>query len=257
MGSFSWRPRDGVGAFSYHTNRLEVSGFSERSLPRDAKSGVAFAEGDVADHRHCYCVCVDRLVVSLDCGFCHFLGGRKGTCMSKQWYVIHTYAGYEKNVQKTLRDRIARAGLEDKFGRILLPVEEVVELKGGQKSVSERKFFPGYLLVEMEMTDETWHLVKGTPKVSGFVGGAAAKPQPLPEKEVEALLHQVETGTQKPRPKFLFEVGESVRIKEGPFADFHGTVEEVNYDKNKLRVSVTIFGRSTPVELDFGQVEKI
>lgn len=190
-------------------------------------------------------------------GFYDLLGGWKGACMSKQWYVVHTYAGYEKTVQKALRERIDRAGLEDKFGRILLPVEEVVELKGGQKNVSERKFFPGYLLIEMEMTDETWHLIKGTPKVSGFVGGTAAKPQPLPEKEVTALLHRVEEGTQKPRPKFLFEAGESVRIKEGPFADFHGTVEEVNYDKNKLRVSVTIFGRSTPVELDFGQVEKV
>jgi len=159
-------------------------------------------------------------------------------------------------VQRVLPERIQRAGLEDQFGQILVPVEEVVELKSGQKSISERKFFPGYVLVEMEMTDESWHLVKSTPKVTGFLGGSAMKPTPISEKEVQNIMHQMQTGVEKPRPKVLFEVGEAVRVKEGPFTDFHGVVENVNYDKNKLRVAVTIFGRSTPVELDFGQVEK-
>jgi len=164
--------------------------------------------------------------------------------MSKRWYVVHAYSGFEKSVQRTLQDRIRRAGMEDKFGQILVPVEEVVEMKSGQKAISERKFFPGYVLVEMEMTDDTWHLVKNTPKVTGFIGGTATKPTPISEKEVQNILHQIQEGVEKPRPKVLFEVGEAVRVKEGPFADFHGNVEDVNYDKNKLRVSVTIFGRS-------------
>ncbi|MCX7194435.1 MAG: transcription termination/antitermination protein NusG [Proteobacteria bacterium] len=176
--------------------------------------------------------------------------------MSKRWYVVHTYSQFEKYVQRVLPERIQRAGLEDQFGQILVPVEEVVELKSGQKSISERKFFPGYVLVEMEMTDESWHLVKSTPKVTGFLGGSAMKPTPISEKEVQNIMHQMQTGVEKPRPKVLFEVGEAVRVKDGPFTDFHGMVENVNYDKNKLRVAVTIFGRSTPVELDFGQVEK-
>ena len=176
--------------------------------------------------------------------------------MSKKWYVVHAYSGFEKSVQRTLLDRIQRAGMQDQFGQILVPVEEVVEMKSGQKNISERKFFPGYVLVEMDMTDDTWHLVKSTPKVTGFIGGTATKPTPISEKEVQNILHQIQEGVEKPRPKVLFEVGEAVRVKEGPFADFHGNVEDVNYDKNKLRVSVTIFGRSTPVELDFGQVEK-
>ena len=146
--------------------------------------------------------------------------------------------------------------MQDKFGQILVPVEEVVEMKGGQKSISERKFFPGYVLVEMEMNDETWHLIKSTPKVTGFVGGSAQKPTPITEKEVAALMQQIQDGVEKPKPKVLFEVGESVRVTEGPFNDFNGMVEEVNYDKSKLRVSVLIFGRATPVELEFGQVEK-
>jgi transcription termination/antitermination protein NusG len=171
----------------------------------------------------------------------------------KKWYVVHAYSGFEKSVLRALQDRIRRAGMEDKFGKILVPVEEVVEMKGGQKAISERKFFPGYVLVEMEMTDDTWHLVKNTAKVTGFVGGTATKPTPISEKEVQNILHQIQEGVEKPRPKVLFEV---VRVREGPFADFHGNVEEVNYDKNKLRVSVTIFGRSTPVELDFSHVEK-
>ena len=176
--------------------------------------------------------------------------------MSKRWYVVHAYSGFEKSVQRALTERVARSGMADMFGRILVPVEEVVELKGGQKSISERKFFPGYVLVEMDMNDDTWHLVKSTPKVTGFVGGTATKPTPISEKEVDKIMQQMQEGVEKPRPKVLFEIGEVVRVKEGPFTDFHGSVEDVNYEKNKLRVSVTIFGRATPVELEFGQVEK-
>jgi transcriptional antiterminator NusG len=176
--------------------------------------------------------------------------------MSKRWYVVHTYSQFEKSVQRALLERIAREGMADLFGHILVPVEEVVELKSGQKSISERKFFPGYVLVEMDMTDESWHLVKDTPKVTGFLGGSAMKPTPISQKEVDNIMQQMQAGVEKPRPKVLFEVGEAVRVKEGPFTDFHGTVEDVNYDKSKLRVAVTIFGRSTPVELSFGQVEK-
>ena len=173
-----------------------------------------------------------------------------------RWYVVHVYSGFEKSVQRALVERITRSEMQDKFGQILVPVEEVVEMKGGQKSISERKFFPGYILVQMEMTDESWHLVKSTAKVTGFVGGSANKPTPISDKEVANILQQVQEGVEKPKPKVLFEVGEAVRVKEGPFTDFHGNVEEVNYDKSKLRVSVLIFGRATPVELDFGQVEK-
>jgi transcriptional antiterminator NusG len=176
--------------------------------------------------------------------------------MTMHWYVVHTYSQFEKSVQRALTERIQREGMQDKFGQILVPVEEVVELKSGQKSITERKFFPGYVLVEMEMTDETWHLVKSTPKVTGFLGGSAMKPTPISEKEVQNIMQQMQAGVEKPRPKVLFEVGELVRVKEGPFTDFNGSVEDVNYDKNKIRVAVTIFGRSTPVELDFGQVEK-
>jgi transcriptional antiterminator NusG len=176
--------------------------------------------------------------------------------MAKRWYVVHTYSQFEKSVQRALVERIAREGMADLFGQILVPVEEVVELKSGQKNISERKFFPGYVLVEMEMTDESWHLVKNTPKVTGFLGGSAMKPTPISQKEVDNIMSQMQAGVEKPRPKVLFEVGEAVRVKEGPFTDFHGMVEDVNYDKSKLRVAVTIFGRSTPVELNFGQVEK-
>lgn len=176
--------------------------------------------------------------------------------MSKRWYVVHVYSGMEKSVQKALIERIDRAGLQTSFGRILVPSEEVVEMKGGQKSISERRIFPGYVLVEMELTDETWHLVKNTNRVTGFLGGSGNRPTPISEKEVEKILSQMEEGVEKPRPKILFEVGEMVRVKEGPFADFNGNVEEVNYEKSKVRVSVTIFGRATPVELDFSQVEK-
>ncbi len=176
--------------------------------------------------------------------------------MTMRWYVVHAYSGFEKSVQKNLLERIRRSEMQDQFGEILVPVEEVVEMKMGQKSISERKFFPGYILVQMDMTDESWHLVKSTPKVTGFVGGTSNKPTPISEKEVQNILRQVQEGVEKPKPKVLFEVGEAVRVTEGPFTDFHGNVEEVNYDKSKLRVSVMIFGRSTPVELDFGQVEK-
>ena len=176
--------------------------------------------------------------------------------MAKNWYVVHTYSQFEKSVQRALTERIQREGMQDKFGQILVPVEEVVELKSGQKSITERKFFPGYVLVEMEMTDESWHLVKSTPKVTGFLGGSAMKPTPISEKEVQNIMQQMQAGVEKPRPKVLFEVGELVRVKEGPFTYFSGSVEDVNYDKSKIRVAVTIFGRSTPVELGFGQVEK-
>jgi transcriptional antiterminator NusG len=173
-----------------------------------------------------------------------------------RWYVVHAYSGFEKSVQRTLLERIERSGLKEQFGQILVPVEEVVEMKSGQKNISERKFFPGYILVQMDMSDDTWHLIKSTPKVTGFVGGTATKPTPISDKEVQNILDQIREGVEKPKPKVLFEVGEAVRVKEGPFTDFHGNVEEVNYDKSKLRVAVLIFGRSTPVELDFGQVEK-
>jgi transcriptional antiterminator NusG len=176
--------------------------------------------------------------------------------MSMRWYVVHAYSGFEKSVARNLVERIERAGMKDRFGEILVPVEEVIEMKGGQKKTAERKFFPGYVLVQMDMTDDTWHLVKSTPKVTGFVGGSAMKPTPISEKEVEAIMNQMREGVEKPRPKVLFEVGQSVRVIDGPFNDFSGTVEEVNYDKSKLRVSVLIFGRATPVELEFGQVEK-
>src|SRR5512140_1712414 len=176
---------------------------------------------------------------------------------NKRWYVVHAYSGMEKAVERNLRERIDRSELQDKFGRILVPMEEVVELKKGKKSVTERRFFPGYVLVEMQMDDDTWHLVKSTAKVTGFVGGTATKPTPISEKEVEKIMHQMQEGVEKPRPKVLFETGEMVRVKDGPFTDFNGTVEEVNYEKSRLRVAVTIFGRATPVELEFGQVEKV
>jgi len=174
-----------------------------------------------------------------------------------RWYVVHAYSGMEKAVERNLRERIDRSGMQEKFGRILVPTEEVVELKGGKKSVTERRFFPGYVLVEMLMDDDTWHLVKHTSKVTGFVGGAKNRPAPISEAEVMKIVHQMQEGIEKPRPKVEWTVGELVRVKEGPFTDFNGAIEEVNYDKSKVRVSVTIFGRATPVELDFSQVEKV
>ena len=174
-----------------------------------------------------------------------------------RWYVVHAYSGMEKAVERNLRERIDRAGMQTKFGRILVPTEEVVEIKNGKKSVTERRFFPGYVLVEMLMDDESWHLVKNTSKVTGFVGGAKNRPSPISEAEVNKIVNQMQEGVEKPRPKVEWEVGEVIRVKEGPFTDFNGNIEEVNYDKSKVRVSVTIFGRATPVELDFHQVEKV
>lgn len=176
--------------------------------------------------------------------------------MSKRWYVVHTYSQFEKSVQRALLERIARAGMEDLFGQILVPVEEVVELKAGQKKLSERKFYPGYVLVEMEMDNDSWHLVKDCPKVMGFIGGSSDRPAPISQREAQAILDRIQEGVEKPRPKVLFEVGEVVRVIDGPFTDFNGVVEEVNYEKSRLRVAVSIFGRSTPVELEFGQVSK-
>ncbi|TNF57132.1 MAG: transcription termination/antitermination protein NusG [Burkholderiales bacterium] len=173
-----------------------------------------------------------------------------------RWYVVHAYSGMEKAAERNIIERINRAGMQHKFGRILVPTEEVVEVKNGQKRTTERKFFPGYVLVEMVMDDETWHLVKHTNKVTGFVGGARNRPAPISEEDVQKIVNQMQEGTDKPRHKVEFMVGEYVRVKEGPFTDFNGSVEEVNYEKNKLRVSVTIFGRATPVELEFSQVEK-
>jgi len=177
--------------------------------------------------------------------------------MAKRWYVVHAYSGFEKQVQRSLKERIARSGMEEMFGEVLVPTEEVVEMKKGVKRRSERKFFPGYVLVEMEMNEDTWHLVKDVPKVMGFIGGKQDKPAPISQKEADLILNRVAEGVDKPRPKVLFEPGEMVRVIDGPFNDFNGTVEEINYDKSRLRVAVSIFGRSTPVELDFQQVEKL
>ncbi len=176
---------------------------------------------------------------------------------SKRWYIVHAYSGMEKAVERNLKERIDRAGMQDKFGRILVPTEEVVELKNGKKSVTERRIYPGYVLVEMDMADDTWHLVKHTSKVTGFIGGARNRPAPISEAEVAKIVYQMQSGVDKPKPKVEWVVGELVRVKEGPFTDFNGAVEEVNYEKSKVKVSVTIFGRATGVELDFAQVEKV
>lgn len=176
--------------------------------------------------------------------------------MAKAWYVVHAYSGYEKYVMRSLHEQIALKGLEDKFGEILVPTEEVVEMRDGKKRKSERKFYPGYVLVQMEMDDEAWHLVKSTPRVMGFIGGTADRPVPISDREAQAILQRIETGAEKPRPKTLFEAGEVVRVIDGPFADFNGTVEEVDYEKSRVKVAVLIFGRSTPVDLEFSQVEK-
>ena len=176
--------------------------------------------------------------------------------MSKRWYVVHAYSGFEAQVKRSLEERIKRFGMEDNFGQILVPTEEVVEMRGGQQRKSERKFFPGYVLVQMEMTDETWHLVKDVPRVMGFIGGTGDRPAPISDREADSILHRVQEGVEKPRPKVLFEPGEVVRVIDGPFNDFNGVVEDVDYEKSRLKVSVLIFGRSTPVDLEFGQVEK-
>jgi len=173
-----------------------------------------------------------------------------------RWYVVHAYSGFEAQVKKVLESRIATSPFKERFGQILVPTEEVVEMRDGQKRRSERKFFPGYVLVEMDMNEDTWHMVKEVPKVLGFIGGSSDKPAPITDAEANAILNRVEEGVDSPRPKVLFEVGEVVRVNDGPFNDFNGVVEEVNYEKSKMLVSVQIFGRSTPVELDFSQVEK-
>jgi len=176
--------------------------------------------------------------------------------MALRWYVVHAYSGFENQVKRSLEERIKLSGLDEMFGDVMVPTEEVVEMRDGQKRKSDRKFFPGYVLVQMEMNDETWHLVKNVPKVMGFIGGSSDKPAPITDREAESILNRVQEGAEKPRPKVLFETGEVVRITDGPFNDFNGVVEEVDYDKNRLRVEVSIFGRSTPVDLEFGQVEK-
>jgi transcriptional antiterminator NusG len=185
--------------------------------------------------------------------------------VAKRWYVVHAYSGFEHQVARSLKERIERFGMQDRFGRVLVPTEEVIEMRAGQKRKTERKFYPGYVLVEIEthqegralrIDDECWHLVRETPRVMGFIGGTADRPLPISEREAQTILRKVQEGAEKPKPKVLFEPGELVRVTEGPFNDFHGTVEEVNYEKNRLRVAVSIFGRSTPVELEFSQVEK-
>jgi len=176
--------------------------------------------------------------------------------MAKRWYVVQAFSQYENRVKRSLEERIKQEGMEDRFGEILVPSEEVVEMKDGQRRKSERKFFPGYVLVQIDMDEEAWHLVRSVPRVLGFIGGTSDKPAPISDKEADAILQRVQEGAEKPRPKVLFEVGEVVRVTDGPFNDFNGSVEEVNYEKNRLRVAVSIFGRSTPVELEFDQVEK-
>ena len=177
--------------------------------------------------------------------------------MSKQWYVVHAYSNYEHKVCTSMQERIERLGMQEYFGELLVPTETVIEMRKGQKRQSERKFFPGYILVEMEMNDASWHLVKETPKVLGFIGGTKENPAPITQREADVILQRVQDGEDAPKPKVLFDIGEMVRVTEGPFADFNGEVEDINYEKSKIRVAVSIFGRSTPVELGFGQVEKM
>jgi len=176
--------------------------------------------------------------------------------VSKRWYVVHAYSGYEKQVMRAINERIELSSFADRFGEVIVPSEEVVEMRGGKKRRSERKFFPGYVLVEMKLDDDTWHLIKETPRVMGFIGGKADHPAPISDKDAEKILQRIQAGTEHATPKTVFEPGELVRVTDGPFNDFNGVVEEVNYVKSKLHVAVTIFGRSTPVELDFDQVEK-
>ncbi|MCB1864528.1 MAG: transcription termination/antitermination protein NusG [Chromatiales bacterium] len=176
--------------------------------------------------------------------------------MAMRWYVLHVFSQYEQSVKRALEERIARAGMQERFGEILVPTEDVVEMRAGQQRRSERKFFPGYVLVQMDLDEEAWHLVKETPRVMGFIGGTSERPAPISQKEADAILDRMRAGEDSPRPKVLFEVGEMVRVKDGPFADFNGVVEEVDYEKSRLKVAVLIFGRSTPVELEFAQVEK-
>ena len=196
------------------------------------------------------------MTVSADLDGVSALGTADPSNPELRWYIVHAYSGMEKAVERNIAERIARASMQSKFGRVLVPTEEVVEIKAGQKKTTERRLFPGYVFVEMVMDDESWHLVKHTNKVTGFVGGAKNRPAPISEAEVQKIVSQMQEGTEKPRHKTEFMVGEYVRVKEGPFTDFNGSVEDVNFEKNRLRVSVMIFGRSTPVELEFDQVEK-
>ena len=189
-------------------------------------------------------------------GVAGVLGNAASDNPDLRWYIVHAYSGMEKAVERNIVERITRASMLDKFGRVLVPTEEVVEIKNGQRKTTERRLFPGYVFVEMIMDDESWHLVKHTNKVTGFVGGAKNRPAPISEEEVQKIVSQMQEGTEKPRHKIEFMVGEMVRVKEGPFTDFNGSVEDVNYDKSRVRVSVMIFGRSTPVELEFSQIEK-
>ena len=189
-------------------------------------------------------------------GVAGVLGSAASGTPDLRWYIVHAYSGMEKAVERNIAERIVRGSMQDKFGRVLVPTEEVVEIKNGQRKTTERRLFPGYVFVEMIMDDDTWHLVKHTNKVTGFVGGAKNRPAPISEEEVQKIVSQMQEGTDKPRHKIEFMVGELIRVKEGPFTDFNGSVEEVNYEKSRVRVSVMIFGRSTPVELEFGQVEK-
>ena len=176
--------------------------------------------------------------------------------MERRWYVVHAYSGFEQQVKRLLQERIQRSGLQDSFGEVLVPTEEVVEMRAGQRRRSDRKFFPGYVLVNMKMEDATWHLVKSVPKVMGFIGGSSDRPAPITDREANEILQRVQEGVDKPRPKVLFQPGEMVRVVDGPFKDFSGMVEEVNYEKSRLRLEVSIFGRPTPVDLEFSQVEK-
>lgn len=176
--------------------------------------------------------------------------------MALRWYVVHAYSGFENQVKRSLEERVERSGMQDKFGQILVPTEEVVEMREGQKRNTARKFFPGYVLVQMDMDDESWHLVKDVPRVMGFIGGTSDRPAPISDREAQSILDRIQEGVEKPRPKVLFEPGEVVRITDGPFNDFNGVVEDVDYEKSRLRVALLIFGRSTPVDLEFGQVEK-
>jgi len=237
---------------------------------RNSQGYLADQTGNDANSNCCICVHINYGAVFLGTGFIPSLAdthisrfsrlvnnGFKGKVkVAFRWYIVHAYSNFEHKVKSSLEERIALMGLEDKFGEILVPTEEVVEMREGQKRRSERKFFPGYVLVQMEMDDETWHLVKEVPKVLGFIGGSSDKPAPITEKEADQILNRVKEGVDKPRPKVLFEPGEVVRVTDGPFNDFSGVVEQVNYEKSRLQVAVQILGRSTPVELDFGQVEK-
>ena len=250
-------PSCGSGCFLCLGNRQAINRIWSRCLAGSSQSCLAGPQGSGSDHclrfwfrvDHGYLFVADETTVAEP-------SATSPVNPDLRWYVGHAYSGMEKAVERNILERIARADMQSKFGRILVPMEEVVEVKNGQKKTTERKFFPGYVLVEMVIDDDTWHLIKHTNKVTGFVGGAKNRPAPISEAEVLKIVMQMQEGTDKPRHKVEFVVGEFVRVKEGPFTDFNGSVEDVNYEKSKVRVSVTIFGRSTPVELEFSQIEK-